>query len=156
MLNECKRMNRFFGVLVSFSIQRPALQCCSVQLQPSLLTHVLVADAGASMCVCMCVWLPSAWLCRDSARALILHVSPLSCMHCFAEFESIVNCLVSRVFVCFVSCVCTACAPMFAIQFRCCDPWLSRGRGAVILHAGVVLSQGCLLVCISVRRPLRL
>ena len=45
-------------------------------------------------------------------------------------------------FVCFVACVCTACAPMFAIQFRCCDPWLPRGRSAVILHAGVVLSQG--------------
>ena len=45
-------------------------------------------------------------------------------------------------FVCFVACVCTACAPMFAILFRCCDPWLPRGRGAVILHAGVALSQG--------------
>ena len=48
---------------------------------------------------------------------------------------------VSRVFVCFVVCACTACAPMFAIQFRCCDPWLPRGRGAEILNAGVVLSQ---------------
>ena len=47
-------------------------------------------------------------------------------------------------FVCLfvLSRACTVCAPMFAIQFRCCDPWLPRGRSAVILHAGVVLSQG--------------
>ena len=36
----------------------------------------------------------------------------------------------------------TVCAPTFAILFRCCDPWLPRGRGAVILHAGVVLFMG--------------
>ena len=61
--------------------------------------------------------------------------------YCHAMFIGCWLCAASRVFVCFVACVCTACAPMFAIQFRCCDPWLPRGRGAVILHAGVVLWQ---------------
>jgi len=46
----------------------------------------------------------------------------------------------TRLFV--LSRVCTACAVMFAILFRCCDSWLPRGRGAVMLHAGVALSQG--------------
>ena len=55
----------------------------------------------------------------------------------------LVVCGIARVclFVCFVARACTARVTMFAIQCRCRDPWVPRGRGAVILHAGVGLSQ---------------
>ena len=69
--------------------------------------------------------------------------------YCHARFIGCWLCAVSRVLVCFSACVCTACAPMCAIQYRCCDPWLPRGRGAVILHAGVVFSQGFFLFAFS-------